>query len=163
MSTLTITNKKQYKFQVKGNITITPVVKPIMSGSSKWPIIERNGKKYLSKNFTFMVPKGIEYIKIIVPQYNGQPIAKFKMINVTNGKLWIYCADNASLISVVHVSHYNSSTEDTRVEYNLTLDDSYIEADPLKDTIEMKYSKEINTQYLNDNVTDIVEDILIKN
>lgn len=163
MGTIIKAHKKEIKFTVKGNMIIKPVIKPIIPGVFKWPIIEKNGKQYLSKSFTFVVPKGIEYLKIIVPQYNGEPLAKFRMLNAINGKTWLYCTDNASLTSVIHVSHYTSTTDDTRVPYSLVLNDAHIETDPIKGRIELRYSKEINMQYMNDNVTHIVEDIVIKN
>ena len=42
MGTIIKTHKKEIKFTVKENMIIKPVIKPIIPGVFKWPIIEKN-------------------------------------------------------------------------------------------------------------------------
>lgn len=153
-------NTKEYTFKINGNTKIIPIIKEVPSGIVSWRTILKDDEEYLDTKFDFTVPKGISYLKIIVPIVNGKPISKLKITNKENKKEWINCTDIGNNTSIVHISNYRYDTQDTRVTYHLELSNGNIKLDNKSNNIKILYSKDINKKYKNNNHSYIVEDLI---
>lgn len=143
-------------------ITIVPYARPIDSGKLHWPL-EKDGLTYkLSDTFKFAVPKGIDYFVINVPVIGSKPLYNCKIRNKRNNKTWLFCTSTTTTRAIVHVSHYTSTTIDSRVIYELQIDGDNLTAESEDSpTIDFYYSYDINKTYMNDVRTNIIEDLYL--